>query len=224
MSRRSRFQSRSATSCSAWHARTSSSPRARPTAGRRSALCSWTRASSTRTMRPPRPPGAPAPPPLQQVPGKILRPGIGKSRGELIGQPRPLVSKTNPDQDRRVQNFPEQVRQVRGPEHRHQVPGAGDPNSAHLQRPLTQQQPQHPSANVPAPVTTPVSRVTPRVLRRRSSLMNTVATMGIAGNALCKLPLGILLDKFGPRATAVVGALMVMFGSLLLGPPTPSTI
>jgi nitrate/nitrite transporter NarK len=52
--------------------------------------------------------------------------------------------------------------------------------------------------------------------------MNTVATMGIAGNALCKLPLGILLDKFGPRATAVVGALMVMFGSLLLGPPKPS--
>lgn len=49
--------------------------------------------------------------------------------------------------------------------------------------------------------------------------MNTVATMGIAGNALCKLPLGILLDKFGPRATAVTGAIMVMVGSLLLGPP-----
>jgi len=51
----------------------------------------------------------------------------------------------------------------------------------------------------------------------RSALMNTVATMGIAGNALCKLPLGILLDKFGPRATAVTGAIMVMVGSLLLG-------
>ena len=33
--------------------------------------------------------------------------------------------------------------------------------------------------------------------------MNTVATMGIAGNALCKLPLGLILDRFGPLGPAV---------------------
>ena len=31
--------------------------------------------------------------------------------------------------------------------------------------------------------------------RFRSSLMDTVATLGLAGNALSKLPLGVLLDK-----------------------------
>ncbi|KAJ1495551.1 hypothetical protein T484DRAFT_1740852 [Baffinella frigidus] len=53
--------------------------------------------------------------------------------------------------------------------------------------------------------------------RGRSSLMNMVASMGIAGNALGKLPPGILLDKVGPRATSMFGAVMVIVGSLLLG-------
>jgi len=55
----------------------------------------------------------------------------------------------------------------------------------------------------------------------RSSLFNTVATMGVAGNALCKLPLGVLLDKGGPRVTGMVGGVMVMAGSLLLGMHPP---
>jgi hypothetical protein len=53
--------------------------------------------------------------------------------------------------------------------------------------------------------------------KAQSEMLTTMATMGIAGNALCKLPLGMLLDKYGPRATAVVGAVMVMVGSLLIG-------
>jgi hypothetical protein len=40
--------------------------------------------------------------------------------------------------------------------------------------------------------------------------------MGIAANALCKLPLGMILDKCGPRATSILGGLMVTGGSLLL--------
>jgi MFS family permease len=50
----------------------------------------------------------------------------------------------------------------------------------------------------------------------QASKLNAVATMGIAANALCKLPLGILLDKCGPRFTSVVGALLLSTGSLIM--------
>uniref|UniRef100_A0A7S0XDU2 Major facilitator superfamily (MFS) profile domain-containing protein n=1 Tax=Mantoniella antarctica TaxID=81844 RepID=A0A7S0XDU2_9CHLO len=46
--------------------------------------------------------------------------------------------------------------------------------------------------------------------------LNLMSTMGIAANALCKLPLGMILDKCGPRATSILGGLMVTGGSLLL--------
>ena len=46
--------------------------------------------------------------------------------------------------------------------------------------------------------------------------MNTVATMGIAGNALCKLPLGLILDRFGPRVTSLIGSLLLIAGCLTL--------
>lgn len=48
------------------------------------------------------------------------------------------------------------------------------------------------------------------------ALMNTVATMGIAGNALCKLPLGLILDRFGPRVTSLIGSLLLIAGCLTL--------
>eukprot|EP00960_Hanusia_phi_P055328 762941-Hanusia_phi.AAC.4 len=51
---------------------------------------------------------------------------------------------------------------------------------------------------------------------QQSTLMNTVATMGIAGNALCKLPLGMILDKCGPRFTSLVGCLLLIAGSITL--------
>mmetsp|Transcript_12516 Transcript_12516/g.30592 ORF Transcript_12516/g.30592 Transcript_12516/m.30592 type:complete len:217 (-) Transcript_12516:13-663(-) len=50
----------------------------------------------------------------------------------------------------------------------------------------------------------------------RAAKMNSVATMGIAANALCKFPLGLLLDRCGPRATAVVGALLMMVGCVTM--------
>jgi hypothetical protein len=46
--------------------------------------------------------------------------------------------------------------------------------------------------------------------------LNLMSTMGIAANALCKLPLGMMLDKCGPRATAILGGVMVTAGSLLI--------
>ncbi|EKX31925.1 hypothetical protein GUITHDRAFT_121897 [Guillardia theta CCMP2712] len=51
---------------------------------------------------------------------------------------------------------------------------------------------------------------------QQSTLMNAVATMGIAGNALCKLPLGMILDKCGPRFTSLVGCLLLIAGSIIL--------
>lgn len=51
----------------------------------------------------------------------------------------------------------------------------------------------------------------------RNNLMNTLATMGIAANSLCKLPLGHVLDTAGPRSTATLGAAMVIVGSVLMG-------
>ncbi len=53
-------------------------------------------------------------------------------------------------------------------------------------------------------------------LDQQSSMLTAVATMGIAANALCKLPLGIFLDSYGPRFTAVLGAIFLSTGSLLL--------
>jgi MFS family permease len=51
---------------------------------------------------------------------------------------------------------------------------------------------------------------------QQSTMLTAVATMGIAANALCKLPLGIFLDSYGPRYTAVLGAVLLSTGSLLL--------
>jgi MFS family permease len=51
---------------------------------------------------------------------------------------------------------------------------------------------------------------------QREAMLTAVATVGIAANALCKLPLGIFLDSFGPRFTAVLGAILLCVGSLLL--------
>jgi hypothetical protein len=50
----------------------------------------------------------------------------------------------------------------------------------------------------------------------QAALLNSVATMGIAANALCKLPLGIFLDSLGPRYTAMVGAVLLSGGSLAM--------
>lgn len=51
---------------------------------------------------------------------------------------------------------------------------------------------------------------------KRRELMNSVATMGIAGNALCKLPLGLILDRFGPRVTSVIGSFLLIAGCTIL--------
>ena len=45
--------------------------------------------------------------------------------------------------------------------------------------------------------------------------MTTVATWGMAGNALSNLPVGMVLDKWGPRVTSVLGATMFIAGCLL---------
>ena len=50
----------------------------------------------------------------------------------------------------------------------------------------------------------------------QAAMLNSVATMGIAANALCKLPLGIFLDSLGPRYTAMVGAVLLSGGSLAM--------
>lgn len=50
----------------------------------------------------------------------------------------------------------------------------------------------------------------------QASKMNSVATMGIAANALCKFPLGLLLDRCGPRATSVVGSLIMITGCIIM--------
>lgn len=54
----------------------------------------------------------------------------------------------------------------------------------------------------------------------QAAALSGVATAGIAANALCKLPLGLVMDSFGPRITAVLGCLMMIAGALLiaLGP------
>lgn len=50
--------------------------------------------------------------------------------------------------------------------------------------------------------------------KRSPGSYNTVATLGISANALCKLPLGVLLDAYGPRVTSCVGAVLLIGGSL----------
>lgn len=50
----------------------------------------------------------------------------------------------------------------------------------------------------------------------RNSLMTSIATFGIAGNALCKLPLGLILDRFGPRVTSLIGSLLLIAGCLIM--------
>ena len=50
----------------------------------------------------------------------------------------------------------------------------------------------------------------------KRKLMNSVATMGIAGNALCKLPLGLILDRFGPRVTSLIGSIMLIAGCCIM--------
>ena len=46
--------------------------------------------------------------------------------------------------------------------------------------------------------------------------MSWISTLGIAANALCKMPLGFVLDHAGPRFTAVLGGVMVLAGSALM--------
>mmetsp|Transcript_30208 Transcript_30208/g.77559 ORF Transcript_30208/g.77559 Transcript_30208/m.77559 type:complete len:538 (-) Transcript_30208:873-2486(-) len=50
----------------------------------------------------------------------------------------------------------------------------------------------------------------------QASMLNVVSTLGIAANALCKLPLGIFLDRYGPRATSIVGSILLIGGSLAM--------
>ena len=50
----------------------------------------------------------------------------------------------------------------------------------------------------------------------QSRRLNVMSTAGIAANALCKLPLGFVLDKGGPRVTAVIGGAMVAAGSAVI--------
>jgi len=50
----------------------------------------------------------------------------------------------------------------------------------------------------------------------KHKLMNSVATMGMAGNALCKLPLGLILDNFGPRLTSAIGSVMMITGCCIM--------
>uniref|UniRef100_A0A061R1R6 Mfs transporter n=1 Tax=Tetraselmis sp. GSL018 TaxID=582737 RepID=A0A061R1R6_9CHLO len=51
----------------------------------------------------------------------------------------------------------------------------------------------------------------------QTTKMNLVSTLGISANAMCKLPLGFLLDRFGPRLTAVTGSVLFLVGSLMMG-------
>lgn len=50
----------------------------------------------------------------------------------------------------------------------------------------------------------------------QSHQLAIVATLGITGNVLCKGPLFLSLDRYGPRANGVIGSLMMISGSLLL--------
>lgn len=50
----------------------------------------------------------------------------------------------------------------------------------------------------------------------RARAMSWISTLGIAANALCKMPLGFVLDHAGPRFTAVLGGVMVLAGSALM--------
>jgi MFS family permease len=50
----------------------------------------------------------------------------------------------------------------------------------------------------------------------RARAMSWISTLGIAANALCKMPLGFILDHAGPRFTAVLGGVMVLAGSALM--------
>ena len=52
--------------------------------------------------------------------------------------------------------------------------------------------------------------------QEQASMLHAVATIGIAASALCKLPLGLLLDKFGPRFTSVLGSLFLLTGSAIM--------
>ena len=45
---------------------------------------------------------------------------------------------------------------------------------------------------------------------------HTHTHIGIAGNALCKLPLGLILDRFGPRVTSLIGSLMLIAGCAIM--------
>lgn len=54
---------------------------------------------------------------------------------------------------------------------------------------------------------------------KRDSQLNTVSTLGIAVNALCKLPLGIFLDRWGGSAPACLSARLPRLSALLS--PTP---
>lgn len=50
----------------------------------------------------------------------------------------------------------------------------------------------------------------------REANLELVGTLGIAANALCKLPLGFVLDGKGPRFTAAAGGVFLVVGALLM--------
>lgn len=51
----------------------------------------------------------------------------------------------------------------------------------------------------------------------RTTKLTLVSTLGISANAMCKLPLGFLLDRCGPRFTSCVGSVFFLAGALLMG-------
>eukprot|EP00873_Tetraselmis_striata_P039294 jgi/Tetstr1/459558/TSEL_004923.t1 len=50
----------------------------------------------------------------------------------------------------------------------------------------------------------------------RTRKLNLVSTLGISANAMVKLPLGFILDRAGPRVTALLGSLFFMGGCALM--------
>jgi MFS family permease len=50
----------------------------------------------------------------------------------------------------------------------------------------------------------------------RTRKLNLVSTLGISANAMCKLPLGFILDRAGPRVTALLGSVFFIVGTLMM--------
>eukprot|EP00993_Chasmostoma_nieuportense_P000932 NODE_1856_length_1357_cov_51.022764_g1764_i0.p1 GENE.NODE_1856_length_1357_cov_51.022764_g1764_i0~~NODE_1856_length_1357_cov_51.022764_g1764_i0.p1 ORF type:complete len:419 (+),score=96.48 NODE_1856_length_1357_cov_51.022764_g1764_i0:51-1307(+) len=52
---------------------------------------------------------------------------------------------------------------------------------------------------------------------RQQSQLSMVGIVGVSASALCKLPVGVFLDHFGPRWTSIMGASCFIVGNLFLG-------